>query len=576
MGERPTASQPEELRDFPEFVNGLLADWKAPGMAVAVAKDGEIILSQGFGLRDIGRDLPVTPNTLFAIGSATKAFTTMCLGLLADEGKVDWDTPVKTYLPAFKLHDPFASDRITPRDLVTHRSGLPRHDLMWYGADFPRQEIVERLQYLVPNKDFRTDWQYQNLMYLTAGYLAGVIAGQEWEDLVRGRIFTPLGMNHSNLSVTISQSAEDFARPYQEKDGKAEELPFRVIDAVGPAGAINSCVADMGDWLLLHLNNGRHQGEQFVSERQISQMHAPQMVMPSAERFPELSLPSYGLGWFVSSYRGHTLVEHGGNIDGFSALVSMMPREQIGVVVLTNLNGAPLPNLAAYHVYDRLLGLDEVPWNERFLKMKADQHAAGDKSKEQSVAEQIAGTSPSHPLDAYVGEYANPGYGVTTIDKPGDELTLSYHAFNGPLRHYHYDTFEYTFELFDQRALLTFTTNAKGDIASVSAPLEPTVSDIVFTRQPAAAMTETAFLSQFVGSYELMEMTLRVSPKGPHALQVSLPGQPEYELEPYKGTAFRLRGLSEFSIEFTLDDSGAVTGGTLTQPGAVFPIRKVA
>lgn len=576
MDAKSAANRPPALHDFDDFVRGVLNDWKAPGVAVAVAKDGEIILAEGFGVRDVERDLPVTPRTLFAIGSATKAFTTMTLGLLADEGKLDWDTPVKHYLPTFKLYDPFASERITPRDLVTHRSGLPRHDLMWYGTDISRQEIVARLAYLEPNKDFRIVWQYQNLMYLTAGYLAGMVAGQEWEDLVRQRIFAPLGMTHSNLSVAASQKSDDFACPYQVKDERVEAIPFRNIDTVGPAGAINSCIEDMSAWLLMHLSGGEHRGERFISEGQIAQMHAPQMVMPSTGRFPELSLPSYGMGWFIRSYRGHTIVDHGGNIDGFSALVSLMPRDNIGVVVLTNRNRALVPDIIAYHVYDRLLGLDGVPWNERLLKDVAAQQSAEGKSKEQSSAVRVPGTSPSHPLDAYLGEYAHPGYGVLTIAKPAEELTLSYNAFAGPLRHYHYDTFEFNFELFDQRVPLTFSADPKGEIVRVSAPLEPTVPDIVFTRQPPKAMTEREFLTQFVGNYELMEMTVHISLKGEHALQVSIPGQADYELEPVKGTTFRLKGLSEFSLEFTRDSAGAVTGATFTQPGAVFTVRKTA
>lgn len=158
---QPTEGPPE-LHGFAEFVGGLLRDWQAPGVAVAVVNNGELVVSEGFGLRNVEQDLPVTSRTLFAVGSCTKAFTTMGLGLLADEGKLDWDAPVKTYLPTFALRDPVASDRITPRDLVCHRSGPPRHDLAWYGSPLPRREIVDRLRHLVPNKDFRAVRQYQN------------------------------------------------------------------------------------------------------------------------------------------------------------------------------------------------------------------------------------------------------------------------------------------------------------------------------------------------------------------------------------------------------------------------------
>ena len=576
MSASPAAAAPAELEGISGFVQQVMQDWKVPGLAVAVARGDEIVVAQGFGQRDLAKGLEVTPRTLFAIGSCTKAFTTMALGLLADEGRLDWDTPVKTYLPAFKLHDPFASERMTPRDLVTHRSGLPRHDLMWYGGSFTRQEMVERLQYLEPNKDFRTTWQYQNLMYLTAGYLVEAIVGQSWEEVVQGRIFDRLGMGGSNLSVTSSQQAADFARPYHEKDERVEEMPFREIDTVGPAGSINASVEDMAHWLLLHLNGGMHGGTRFISEGQVAQMHAPQMVIPDDGRWAEVSLPSYGLGWFVHSYRGHTVVHHGGNIDGFSALVSLMPREKIGIVALVNMNGVPVPDLLSYYVYDHLLGLDAVDWNGRGLQDKAHMKEAGEKGKEKSATDRVTGTQPSHPLDAYVGDYAHPGYGVLGVERDGEGLRASFNAFSGPLEHYHYDIFELYHEPFDVRIKLSFSTNVQGDISGLSAPLEPTVADIVFTRRPRQEMTERAFLERFVGEYEVMGITLTVSLKGENALQVVLPGQPQFELEPYKGTEFHLKGLSGFGIEFKSDDSGAVVEAIVTQPGAVLTARKKA
>lgn len=563
---------PAELTDFPEFVQGVLDRWKAPGVAVAVVRDGEVALLAGYGLRDVERRLPVTTRTLFAIGSATKAFTTMSLALLADEGNFDWDTPVRTYLPHFAMHDPFANERITGRDLVSHRSGLPRHDGVWYGSAFSRRELVERIRHLVPSKDFRSLWQYQNLMYLTAGYLAGEIAGQEWEDVVRTRIFDRLGMTGSNFSVSRSQEADDAARPYREKDGKAEEVPFRDLDTMAPAGAINSNVEDMVKWLLLHVNRGKHAGEALVSEGQIAQMHAPQMVMPDTGKYAELSPPSYGLGWFTQSYRGHTVVHHGGNIDGFSALVSLIPRERMGVVALTNLNGVPIPDIIAFNVYDRLLGLSQVPWNDRFWSDHEEVVRAGERGKEKTETDRVKDTTPSHPLAAYAGEFAHTAYGVIAIAHEGDGLTVRFNAFSGPLRHLHYDIFEFSADLFERSFPVSFATDVRGDIASLSVPLEPTVPDILFTRRPAAALSDPAVLSRFTGVYEVMGMPLTVALKGERTLQVSLPGQPDFELEPVKGTEFRVKGLSGFAVEFNEDASEAV----VTQPGGVFVAKRTS
>ena len=224
--ERSVAAAKEPLAGFDSFVNQAIHAWEVPGLAIAVVKNGQVVLAQGYGFRDVDKKLPVTPKTLFAIGSCTKAFTTFVMGTLVDEGKLDWDKPVRTYIPELRLHDRVASELITPRDLVTHRSGLPRHDLVWYNATLSRKEIVDRLPYLEPTETFRSKFQYNNIMYMTAGYLVERLTGQSWEDAVRARIFTPLGMTGSNFSVKDSQKAADFARPYDDRDDKIVESHF--------------------------------------------------------------------------------------------------------------------------------------------------------------------------------------------------------------------------------------------------------------------------------------------------------------------------------------------------------------
>src|SRR5512135_766034 len=213
----------QQLRDF---INASLALWQAPGVAVGVIRGEDVLLCEGFGLRDREGQQPVTPNTLFAIGSSTKGFTTFDLGLLVDEGRLNWDKPIRDFLPTFQLHDPVASERLTPRDMVSHRVGLPRHDLMWYNSPLSRQEIFGRLRYLEPNKDIRQAFQYNNLMFLSAGVLIEHLSGRSWEDFTRQRIFEPLGMNRSNFSVTASQQSDDFALPYREKKDQIERIPF--------------------------------------------------------------------------------------------------------------------------------------------------------------------------------------------------------------------------------------------------------------------------------------------------------------------------------------------------------------
>lgn len=354
-----------QLKGFPEFVTKIMAEWKVPGMAVAIVKDGKVIFAEGFGLRDVKQDLKVTPHTIFPIGSCSKAFTAAGVGILVDEGKVGWDEPVRTYLPDFKLQGEYASAHITLRDLLSHRTGLPRHDLMWMGGQFDRRELYDRLRYLEMNKELRAVWQYQNLMFMTAGYLVGKVDGSSWEDFMQKRIIDPLGMKETNFSVALTQKAADFSRPYMEVKDKIEQVPYRDITAVGPAGSINSNVLDMAQWVLMNLNKGKFGNKQIVSEASMAQIHSPQMLTPMPIQYDEILYVSYGMGWVIEPYRGHLLLWHNGGIDGFVSQVAFLPRENSGLVILSNLNQNQVPVIVCYNIVDRLLGLNQVDWNKR-------------------------------------------------------------------------------------------------------------------------------------------------------------------------------------------------------------------
>ena len=566
-----------DLKGFREFVNQQMKEWKVPGLAISIVKDGKVIFCEGFGFRDVEKDLNVTPHTLFAIGSCTKAFTAAAMGILVDEGKLDWDEPVRDYLPTFKMHDSFANEQMTPRDLVSHRSGLPRHDLVWYSSSFSRKEIFDRIQYLEPSKDFRYFWQYQNIMFMTAGYMVGQIAGTIWEEFIQQRIFAPLEMKESNFSVEDSKKAPDFALPYTEKKDEIKEIPFRNIDNIGPAGSINSNVTDMANWILLNLNKGKWDDKQIISEANLSQIHSPQMVIQQPIKYDEVLHSSYAMGWAITPYRGHLLIHHGGGIDGFISWVSFMPRDNIGLIVLTNTDSAPLTQIVGYNAYDRLLGLDQVDWNKRFKEEKAKAKEAEEKAKKEKAADRKTGTQPSHPLKDYAGDYEHPGYGILSIKLEDDNLIGTFNSMDFPLKHYHYDIFEIA-EAESAAPLkglkVSFLINQKGDIDRLSVPLQSGVGDIVFTRVAEKGMKEKSFLEQFVGEYELAGTTLNISIKGENTLILTVPGQPEYELVPYKGTEFNLKNLSGFSIRFKMDASGQVTEAILTQPNGVFTVKK--
>jgi CubicO group peptidase (beta-lactamase class C family) len=557
------------------FLQESLALWKVPGVGVGVIQGDEVLLCDGFGWRDVEKGLPATENTLFAIGSASKAFTTFDMGLLVDEGKLDWDKPVRDFMPSFQVHDPVASERLTPRDIVSHRVGLPRHDMAWYNSPLTRQEIFARLRHLEPNRDIRQTFQYNNLMFLTAGVLVEHLSGLSWEDFTRQRIFEPLGMRSSNFSVNTSQASDNFARPYREKNDRVEGIPFRNIDAVGPAGSINSCAADMVAWLKVHLNGGRAGPDALISSGNLEQMHSPQMTIAGGSKWKELLPSSYGLGWFIYPYRGFQVVEHGGNIDGFTALVALMPAEKIGVVVLTNLDQNALTTAAAYRAFDLLLGLEPVDWNGRFHADFLEFRAGEEAGKAQSAGKRVAGRPPAHPLEDYAGTYTHPGYGTVEVTCKDGQLQASHNQISYRVEPYHYEIFEFHYDLNDTHMKATFTTDVEGIVSRLSLPFEPLVSEIVFMRAAESRLRERAFLERLTGAYMFMGELLTVSLKGTDGLTATLPGRPAFTLVPYRGTTFQVDGLSGVNITFQLGENGSAESLELSQSGAVLTAKRV-
>jgi CubicO group peptidase (beta-lactamase class C family) len=481
---------------FDDFMATIMQKWHVPGMAVAVVQDDAVIYQQGFGLRDVEQNLPVTPETVFAIGSSTKAFSAMALGILVDDGVLDWHKPIRHYMPDFELMDKFATERMTAIDLVTHRSGLPRHDLMWYNASRSRKEIIDRLKHLEPSKDFRTFMQYQNLMYMTAGYLVEVITGKTWEAFVQERIFEPLMMTSTNTSVADTQKGDNYALPYSKEEGKDRRpIPFRNIDTVGPAGSINSNAVDMANWLRLNLNNGKFGDKQIVSEDIITELQSKQMplvkqamMFPVLDNHPEVGQASYGMGWFIQNYRGTKWVHHGGAIDGFIAQVMMLPQKNMGVVCLSNLGGKHVPIAVGCNIFDRLLEKEPIDWDtmlEEFTNKMMGQIGEINKKLEDS---RHPNTQPSHAdLSAYTGEYEHPGYGIFTVALEDNALKACYNGLEFAAEHLHYDVFALTREALPVKMPISFITGIDGNIAELRVQLEPAVKPLTFTRIPTEA-----------------------------------------------------------------------------------------
>lgn len=570
FSKREIAVDPEKMAQYLVMLDSLMKELKVPAAGVGIVKGGKVILATGIGYRDYEKKLPANENTIFAIGSSTKAFTTLGLGMLAQEGKLDWDKPIIEYLPTFRLKDNFATQEMTAIDLVTHQSGLPRHDVVWYATDFSRAELFNRLPHLEPTKSFRTTFQYNNLMYMVAGLLIEKISGKTWEDFTKAQIFQPLGMTRTNTSVDVSQAQDNFALPYQLKKDSIARMPFRHIDPVGPAGSINSSINDMLKWVQLHLDLGKYKGVQLVETEEVKRVMSPHKTIEGQNPLEARSSPAnYGLGWFLFQYDDVFVAQHGGNIDGFSALVVLMPKNDAGIVILCNQNASSFPSLAAHYARDMILNKDATDW----YKPKTE---AAEEITEQQPPKRIENTTPNHPLKAYAGTYEHTGYGQLKVTLKDSQLLAQYYKMQFDLVHWHFETFQGKTSDLEADFSFTFQTDKTGEVIGVNSALalDPTVGDIVFKKIPSSELSDPKFLAKMVGDYELSGVTVKVALKNDNLI-LTVPRQNPYTLVPKKGTTFDLKNLNGYSVEFTLDEIGLAKEVVFYQPNGTFRAKKV-
>jgi CubicO group peptidase (beta-lactamase class C family) len=553
------------------FVDGQLAAWEVPGCAIAAVRDHDVILATGHGRRDLGAELPVTPDTLFAIGSTTKAFTAATVGALVDDGLLEWERPLRDYLPELRLHDPVVTDRVSIIDLLSHRSGLPRHDLAWLGhPGRSRAELVRRLRFLPLSMDLRQEFQYCNLGYLVAGHVVEVLSGTPWEDYLRTRLLTPLGMGRSNLSADDMSADPDHATACERRQGVVVPVPPRPVNAMAPAGAVNSCAADMARWLLAQLGGGQVDGQAVMSPGTVARQHTPHMLVPEDRTFPASTRHAYGLGWMIGRYRDHRLVEHGGGIDGFLTECMLLPDDGIGVAVMTNTSSSAMAPVVAYRVLDELLGLEPLDWYSSF-KARFDAATAG--IREARGARRVVREAPlPRPLAAYAGEYEHPGYCTLAITVEGDTLRPRLGTMDLSLVHRHYETFDLEWhELGDLSHVfsLMFLSDPDGDITALTVPFEPSVVPLRFERRPDARARDPEVLRRLCGTYTMGPIEVVVAQQGDHVLTVATPGAPPFELQAGRGLRFEVKGQPGITAEFELDETGAVVR-LVAQPLGIF------
>jgi CubicO group peptidase (beta-lactamase class C family) len=569
----------------------VLKDWHAAGFAVAVIDRDKVIYSRGFGYRDAEAKLPVTPHTLFAIGSCTKAFTASLIGLLDDQGVLDIDKPVRNYLPELKFYNPQMDDMITLRDMMCHRTGLPRHDLAWYL--FPgdtRDSLIRKIHYMEPTAGIREKWQYNNFMFMAQGSVVEKLSGKSWEDNITQKIFQPLGMNESYFSIKDMEKSTDASLGYGLKgDSVLKKLDYYQIGGLAPAGAINSNVLDMASWVTTWIEGGKFHGKNVLPKKYVDEAMSAQMVsgagVPSKEA-PDVFFSSYGFGWILSAYRGHYRVEHGGNIDGFSASTCFFPSDSIGIVVLTNQNGSAVPSIVRNIMTDRVLRLPAKDWSG-YLKGVSDQAKADAKKvAANKISSRKPGTHPSHTLGDYAGIYSNPGYGSFEVALQQDSLFAIFLKQTWWLKHYHFDIFDPidkdpkegidTSNTDGGGIRLQFEMDQAGNISSVSMQLEATLDKpIVFTRTPKATALSVGELQKYVGEYVLGgSVTAKIYIKNDKTLILFVPGQPEYELVPTGSDKFIIKTLTGFAIQFNKNDKGEITELLAIQPNGTFKATK--
>ena len=443
-----------------------LKTWASPGAAVAIVENGKIVHVKGYGVRELGKPDPVTADSLFEIASTTKAFTALTVAMLADDGKLAWDDPVRKHYPGFRLLDALANENVTVRDLLCHRTGLPRHDALWYKTSLSRAEIIERIGAAKPNKQFRQEYQYHNIMFLTAGELVGKVAGASWDEFVRQRIFAPLGMSRTTTQYAEALKQSDRAVPHRKNKEQVKAFDWVNFDNVGAAGAINSSARDLAQWVLLHANGGEYQGRRLVSLKNLEETYLPQTVIrptsASQELNPDTTQNTYALGWNIAHYRGHRILGHAGVLDGFRARVTLIPETKSGIVVLANLGRTDLPESVTNSLVDLLLQLPTKDWDKYLKAVTTKQESEAEAKRVEKIAQRAKNTKPAKPLLDYAGTYTEPAYGTVVIAEEQGQLLLKWLDFTAKLEHWHYETFRANTSTALQNEDALFTLDATG------------------------------------------------------------------------------------------------------------------
>jgi CubicO group peptidase (beta-lactamase class C family) len=447
-----------------------IAAWHLPGLAIAVVQNDRVIFIKGYGIKEVGKNQAVTADTLFEIGSTTKAFTATAMAMLADEKKLSWDDPVRNYVAAFHISDPCTDSLITLRDIASHRSGVARHDELWDDSDLSRDELIRRIGAMKVSRPIRTAYQYNNLMFVTAGEAAAFAAKMPWEQLIRTRIFAPLGMTESRITFAEWASSDHATGHRGDVRNGAAIQPMRNYDALAPAGTIKSSAHDMAQWLRFQLSGGVIDGKRLLSQSALDETHTPQTIIPigpgTRALYPDTNFLTYALGWNASDYHGELLVAHAGALNGFRTNVALLPKRNLGIVILENVGRGTALAALRNTILDQFLGAPERDWNALLLDNEKKDGLQSDAKLAERIARRGTAPKPSHDLAAYAGTYHNAGFGDATISVVGDALVLHWERLTIPLIHENYDAFSAIDPIEDIDETVQFRLGADGEVKS--------------------------------------------------------------------------------------------------------------
>ena len=473
-------------------------------------------------------------------------------------GTLSWDKPVREAVPTIQFYNDQLNNNVTLRDMLSHRTGVTRHDLIWFKSPFTRKELFEKLKYLEPQEPLRTAFLYNNLMFSAVGQIIELKSGMRWEQFVRERILTPLDMGSTTYTISEMVKHPDHGVAFREKRDSFElyKIPYyEDTEGVAPAGAVISNIDELSHWLIALMNDGKYNGKQVLPPNVLKATLQPAIGLPNttgeALGYWELLNPDYGMGRFISSYRGRLITYHGGDLPGFHSQITFMPNDKIGVIVFVmGDHAAPLYDVVSYNVYERLLGMDQTPWSQRLLQVRLANKKAGTQARAKAGEDRVPNTKPSHPLASYAGEYENPAYGILKIGLKGNALEFRFHEFQFPLSHFHYDRFDTPDDEQYGRFSVNFGTNPQGDIATAMMSLDE--AEVVFNLKPEAL--DPKLVETLAGVYLTpAKIKFQVVYQPGTGLSLVFPGAPPQKLIQVKGLQFRTPQFADTIYEFVVE-----------------------